>query len=127
MVAAVALFAAASCNKEISQEQLPVGETVVYTASVDGADTKAVLNETTKKSEWVANDAITVIDREGKNWNFTTAASGQNVEFSNKEEFGENRPVHCYQASFPRLPPGLNGAVALFRKLLEQSHRQALD
>lgn len=92
MVAAVALFAAASCNKEISQEQLPVGETVVYTASVDGADTKAVLNETTKKSEWVANDAITVLD--GKNgWTFTTANAGANVDFSNSEGFGEYRPV----------------------------------
>ncbi len=92
MVAAVALFAAASCNKEISQEQLPVGETVVYTASVDGADTKAVLNETTKKSEWVANDAITVLDGT-KDWTFTTEAAGHNVEFSNSEGFGDYRPV----------------------------------
>ena len=92
MVAAVALFAAASCNKEISQEQLPVGETVVYTASVDGADTKAVLNETTKKSEWVANDAITVLDGT-KGWTFTTEVAGHNVEFSNSEGFGEYRPV----------------------------------
>jgi hypothetical protein len=51
MVAAVAIFAAVSCNKELPQgNELPVGETVVYTASVDGADTKAVLNEDTKKS-----------------------------------------------------------------------------
>ena len=95
MVAAVALFSAASCNKEFTndQENLPVGETVVYTASVEGADSKAALNETTKKSEWVANDAITVIDETGKNWDFTTASAGQNVEFSNSEGFGEYRPV----------------------------------
>ena len=93
MVAAVALFAAASCNKELPQENLPtVGETVVYTASTDGADTKAVLNETTKKSEWVENDAITVHDGE-KNWTFTTAEAGANVDFSNSEGFGEYRPV----------------------------------
>ena len=93
MVAAVALFAAASCNKELPQENLPtVGETVVYTASTDGADTKAVLNETTKKSEWVENDAITVHDGE-KGWTFTTAEAGANVDFSNSEGFGAYRPV----------------------------------
>lgn len=95
MVAAVALFAAASCNKELPQENLPaVGETVVYTASTDGADTKAVLNETAKKSEWVAGDAITVHDgTKGEGWTFTTAESGANVDFSNSEGFGEYRPV----------------------------------
>ena len=93
MVAAVALFAAASCNKELPQENLPaVGETVVYTASTDGADTKAVLNETAKKSEWVADDAITVHDGT-KGWKFTAAAAGANVDFSNSEGFGEYRPV----------------------------------
>lgn len=93
MVAAVALFAAASCNKELPQENLPtVGETVVYTASTDGADTKAVLNETTKKSEWVENDAITVHDGE-KGWTFTTAEAGANVDFTNSDGFGEYRPV----------------------------------
>lgn len=93
MVAAVALFAAASCNKELPQENLPaVGETVVYTASTDGADTKAVLNEDTKKSEWVADDAITVHDGE-KGWTFTAAEAGANVDFSNSEGFGEYRPV----------------------------------
>lgn len=93
MVAAVALFAAASCNKELPQENLPaVGETVVYTASTDGADTKAVLNEETKKSEWVADDAITVHDGT-KGWKFTAAAAGANVDFSNSEGFGDYRPV----------------------------------
>lgn len=94
MVAAVALFAAVSCNKELPQEEnLPtVGETVVYTASTDGADTKAVLNEDTKKSEWVAGDAITVHDGE-KGWKFTAAEAGANVDFSNSEGFGEYRPV----------------------------------
>ena len=93
MVAAVALFAAVSCNKELPQEEVPaVGETVVYTASTDGADTKAVLNETTKKSEWVADDAITVHDGE-KGWTFTAAEAGANVAFSNSEGFGDYRPV----------------------------------
>lgn len=93
MVAAVAIFAAASCNKELPQgNELPVGETVVYTASVDGADTKAVLNEETKKSEWVAGDAITVHDG-NKGWTFTADKAGQHTDFSNSEGFGEYRPV----------------------------------
>ena len=93
MVAAVALFAAASCNKELPQENLPaVGETVVYTASTDGADTKAVLNEETNKSEWEAGDAITVHDGT-KGWTFTAAEAGANVDFSNSEGFGEYRSV----------------------------------
>ena len=93
MVAAVAIFAAASCNKELPQgNELPVGETVVYTASVDGADTKAVLNEETKKSEWVAGDAITVYDGT-KGWTFTADKAGQHTDFSNSEGFGEYRPV----------------------------------
>ena len=93
MVAAVAIFAAASCNKELPQgNELPVGETVVYTASVDGADTKAVLNEETKKSEWVAGDAITVYDGT-KGWTFTADNAGQHVDFSNSEGFGDYRPV----------------------------------
>lgn len=93
MVAAVAIFAAASCNKELPQgNELPVGETVVYTASVDGADTKAVLNEDTKKSEWVAGDAITVHDGT-KGWKFVADKAGQHTDFSNSEEFGDYRPV----------------------------------
>lgn len=93
MVAAVAIFAAASCNKELPQgNELPVGETVVYTASVDGADTKAVLNEETKKSEWVAGDAITVHDGT-TGWTFTAKEAGPNVDFSNSEGFGTYRPV----------------------------------
>ena len=61
MVAAVAIFAAASCNKELPQENLPaVGETVVYTASTDAADTKAVLDGTVSK--WCGEELITLHD-----------------------------------------------------------------
>lgn len=93
MVAAVALFAAVSCNKEIEQDNLPAGETVVYTASVDGADdVKAVLNQTTKKSEWTATDKITVLDG-SQSWTFNSTGAGQNVDFTNSEDFGSYRPV----------------------------------
>jgi hypothetical protein len=92
MVAAVALFAAASCAKELPQENLPAGETVVYSASFDQAETKAVLNETKLQSEWVAGDAITVLDG-AKAWNFTTTQAGTDADFANSEGFGEYRPV----------------------------------
>ena len=83
MIAAVAI-AAVACNKELPQEQLPAGETVTFEASVDGADTKAVLNEDTKKSEWVAGDAITVHDGT-KGWKFVADKAGQHADFSNSE------------------------------------------
>ena len=92
MVAAVAVFAAASCAKELPQENLPAGETVVYSASFDQAETKAVLNETKLQSEWVAGDAITVLDG-AKAWNFTTTQAGTDADFANSEGFGEYRPV----------------------------------
>lgn len=93
MAAATAVFAAASCAQELENDKaMPVGEPVVYTASADGADTRAVLNEEDKKSEWVAGDAITVHDGT-KGWTFTTAGSGAHADFSNSEGFGEYRPV----------------------------------
>lgn len=91
LVAAVTMFAAVSCNNEILQESLPTGETVVYTASVE-EDTKTALNEDTKTSEWVADDAITVHDGT-TGWTFTTKDNGSRADFSNSEGFGDYRPV----------------------------------
>lgn len=94
MVAAVALFAAVSCNKEMEQENLPAAETVVYTAYADGSEpeSKAELNQTTLKSEWVAGDAITVLDGT-KPWKFETNDEGAHADFANSEGFGDFRPV----------------------------------
>lgn len=94
MVAAVALFAAVSCNKEMEQENLPAAETVVYTAFADGSEpeSKAELNQTTLKSEWVAGDAITVLDGT-KPWKFETNDEGAHADFANSEGFGDFRPV----------------------------------
>lgn len=91
MVAAVALFAAASCNKELPQENLPaVGETVVYTASTDGADTKAVLDGTVSK--WCGEELITLHD--GTNAFTFYANAGETpvskVDFTYNK--GENQP-----------------------------------
>ena len=59
-VAAVAAIATVSCNKELQYEEpvAPAGETVTFTASVDGADTKTVLEG--NRSYWVNGDAITI-------------------------------------------------------------------
>ena len=62
MVAAAAMFAAASCAQELENNHAPEvnGETVVYTASVDGADTKAVLDGVVSK--WCGEELITLHD-----------------------------------------------------------------
>lgn len=59
MFAAVATFAAASCAQELDN-QLPEGEAAVYTASVDGADTKAALDG--MSTNWENGDAILLYD-----------------------------------------------------------------
>ena len=61
MVAAVALMALVSCNKEVtpSEEIAPVGETVTFEASVDGAETKTVLEG--NKSFWIGEEWIQVV------------------------------------------------------------------
>ena len=79
MVAAVALFAAVSCNKELPTEQLPAGEAVKFEASVDGADTKVVLDG--KTSKWENGDKIT-IHNGTKGYEFSTTDEGARAEFS---------------------------------------------
>lgn len=59
MFAAVATFAAASCAQELDN-QVPAGETKVYTAAVDGAETKAALDG--RSTNWENNDAILLYD-----------------------------------------------------------------
>lgn len=59
MIAAVAI-AAVACNKELPQEQIPVGEAKVYSAIADGNETKAVLNG--KATNWEDGDAILIYD-----------------------------------------------------------------
>lgn len=59
MIAAVAI-AAVACNKELPQEQIPVGDAKVYSATADGNETKAVLNG--KATNWEDGDAILIYD-----------------------------------------------------------------
>ena len=58
VVAAVALLAAVSCNKELPQDH-PVGESVTFEAMVDGADTRTVLDG--KVSKWSGEEWIQVV------------------------------------------------------------------
>ena len=62
-VAAVAIIAAVSCNKELSNKNF-LGETIVYTASLDGADTKAIIGTNSStgnpQSWWEDGDKITL-------------------------------------------------------------------
>lgn len=79
-MAAVAMLAAVSCNKEITNVDpvTPEADAVVYTAYVDGAQTKTYLGETTGEGNskqtaalWAANDAITIHNGETA-YTFTT-------------------------------------------------------
>ena len=78
MFAAVAAFAAASCAQELDN-QAPAGETVTFEASVDGAETKAVLDG--KVSKWENGDKIP-IHNGTKGYEFTTTDEGLKANFS---------------------------------------------
>ena len=74
LFAAVALFAAASCQKEIAGNDVPAakGEPFTITAVAD-AQTKTALNaDDDKKVNWTAGDAIAVFDATGDGVEFTT-------------------------------------------------------
>lgn len=59
MLAAVAIFSAVSCNKELSQDLMPSGNIVTFEATVDGAESKTVLNGA--KSMWSGQEWIQVV------------------------------------------------------------------
>ena len=63
LFAAVTVFAAASCQKEVDNtvEAIPAEETFSVTATV-GLDTKTALGENGKSTLWTAGDKISVFD-----------------------------------------------------------------
>lgn len=96
MVAAVAIFAAVSCNKELEQGNLPAGETVTFEAVADGVDAKAVLDGTTSK--WVSGDKITVHNG-NKGYEFSTTDEGVKAIFSyTGSDFSGDRFMAVYPA-----------------------------
>ena len=78
-IAAVAMVAAVSCNKEIQQENLPVGEVVTFEASVDGAETRVALDG--KVSKWEKGDKIT-IHNGTTGYMFSTTDEGATADFT---------------------------------------------
>lgn len=95
IMAVSALFA---CQKENLVKTPEAQETVTFTAYVDGADTKAVLNETTKYSEWVSGDKITVHNGTA-GFEFGTTGTGATAEFTyTGSGFSGNRFMAVYPA-----------------------------
>ncbi len=94
-VAAIALIAAVSCNKESQQVQFPVGDTVIFEASVDGADTKMSLNG--KVSSWENGDKIT-IHNGTTGYEFSTTDEGAKANFT---YVGEDFSGEKFIAVFP--------------------------
>ena len=81
IIAALAVIAAASCNKELQDvPQQSGGEDMTFTAYTDGADTKTALDG--KLSKWVSGDAITVLNSRG-GCEFTTTDEGARATFIN--------------------------------------------
>lgn len=83
MVAAVASFAAISCTQELENTNPATpevsGETVVFTAYADGAETKVSLNG--KVSNWENGDKITI--HNGANgFEFSTTDEGAKANFT---------------------------------------------
>ena len=98
MVAAVALMALVSCNKEVtpSEEIAPVGETVTFEASVDGADTKVALNG--KMSNWENGDKITIHNADG-GYEFATTDEGTKANFTYVgDDFSGDKFIAVYPA-----------------------------
>ena len=95
MFAAVATFAAASCAQELDN-QVPAGETVTFEASVDGAETKAVLDG--KVSKWEKGDKITI--HNGTNgFEFATTDEGVKANFSyTGNDFAGDKFIAVYPA-----------------------------
>ena len=95
MFAAVATFAAASCTQELDN-QVPAGETVTFEASVDGAETKAVLDG--KVSKWEKGDKIT-IHNGTKGFEFATTDEGVKANFSyTGNDFAGDKFIAVYPA-----------------------------
>ena len=124
MVAAVAL-AAVSCNKELPIEQVPAGEVTKFEASVDGADTKVVLDG--KVSKWESGDKIT-IHNGTKGYEFSTTDEGARAEFTytgtdfSGEKFIAVYPSGTYSAdveaktvvaSIPTYQPSRDGSFSV--------------
>ena len=105
MVAAVALMALVSCNKEeinnneiINDEQIETPSDIVFVAEFDQeSDTKIALGEKVDgvhKTTWEAKDKISINGVE-----FTAKAAGERTEFTTSASFDETATV--FRAVYP--------------------------
>lgn len=105
LLGAVALLAAAGCNKELPQGDLPSGS-VVLTASVetDGTKVGATVNEETKKVAftWTKGDAVAVQTASG----FETFSLSGNGGEATGEFVGNAAPAAGGVAVFPAAAAG---------------------
>ena len=93
-----AAFISISCVDELisPETQNPEG-TVVFTASVDGADTKTVLDGNV--SMWSGNEWIQIVGSNGNYWFETTADSpSRKAEFTYSGSFDESAVMAVYPA-----------------------------
>lgn len=114
----------ASCQKENSVE-LPKVDSPVFTATLD-EDTKTVLNEETKKSEWKSGDAIRVLNENGDDANYTAQNSGATATFTTTESFtGTEFTIAMYPAS-PAGSASWDAAGKTVNKLWLKPEQQAV-
>lgn len=96
VVAAVAMFAAVSCNKELPQDQISAGDVVTFEASTDGADTKVSLDG--KVSKWESGDKITIHNGQ-KGFEFSTTDAGATAKFTySGSDFSGDKFLAVYPA-----------------------------
>ena len=86
-LAAVAILSAASCQKELANDNLTEGGDFTVTATV--AATKTVMDADTKTIYWTPGDKITLFDSENKTVSFSTdiTSNATTAKFTNDAEF----------------------------------------
>lgn len=85
--AAVAILSAASCQKELVNDNLVEGGDFTVTATV--AATKTVMDDAAKAIYWTPGDKITLFDTENKTVSFSTdiTSNATTAKFTNDAEF----------------------------------------
>ncbi len=139
MVAAVALMALVSCNKEeinnneiINDEQIETPSDIVFVAEFDnGSETKTALGEVVdgvRQATWVKGDAISI-----NGTTFTAVADGARTEFTTTSSFDENAkvfravyPSTSYKASAVVIPVSQNGTFENASIAVAESNDQSL-
>ena len=124
-IIALGALVIASCQKENSA-YLPKVDSPVFTATLD-AGTKTALDETGKKSEWVKDDAILVMNEKGDTAKYTAQNSGATATFTTTTEGFKGTE---FIAMYPATPAGSawwNAADTTVNKLWLKPSQTAVD